>query len=62
MKKDKTVDFNRLMAKVRFVDTPLGGRYLMTFDGMREIFKDTGDVIPFVNKKGYRVILNGEEM
>lgn len=58
----KTITFDRLMACVRYVDTPMGGRYLMTFDGMRRIFKDTAEVVPYVKEQGYTVIDGGKEM
>jgi hypothetical protein len=61
-KRDKTVDFDKLMNNVRFVDTPVGGIYLLQFDGMRARFKDTDEVIPYMNDHGYVVTLNGEEV
>lgn len=58
----KTISFDKLMNCVRYVDTPLGDRYVLTLDGKRKIFKDTDEVIPYANEQGYKVMLNGEEM
>lgn len=59
---EKTITFDRLMACVRYVDTQIGDRYVLTLDGKRKIFTDTADVVPYAKKQGYKVMLNGEEM
>lgn len=60
---NKTMEFNDLMKKVKRHDTQIGTIYLLTIpsEKIRKTFRDTSEVVPYMNRQGYKVMLNGKE-